>query len=154
MFICRIIIMATLDSLPSAAEKGFKDASAYDAHRPSYPDEAVERFLEKMQVTGQSDINIVEIASGTGKFTEVLAKRPERFLIKAIEPHETMRQKLVEKDLPAVEVVNGSANKMPVEEEWGDVCIAAQVRCTTFPESRTFFKKRFVTNMDRRHSTG
>ncbi|KAH6648551.1 methyltransferase [Truncatella angustata] len=118
--------MASSNDLPSAATEGFKDASAYDAHRPSYPPEAVDAFLNSMKATGQSDVRIVEIASGTGKFTEQLASRPEQFLIKAIEPHETMRQKLSEKDLPAVEVVDGSATKMPVDDEWGDACIAAQ----------------------------
>ncbi|KAK6088251.1 methyltransferase C25B8.09 [Seiridium cupressi] len=118
--------MASTNDLPSVATEGFRDAQSYDAHRPSYPPEAVEAFLKNMKVTGMSDIRILEIASGTGKFTEQLAKRPERFIVKAVEPHETMRQKLAEKDLPAVEVVNGSANKIPVEEEWGDACIAAQ----------------------------
>ncbi|KAK9775779.1 putative Methyltransferase [Seiridium cardinale] len=118
--------MASTNDLPSVATEGFSDAQSYDAHRPSYPPEAVEAFLKNMKVTGMSDIRILEIASGTGKFTEQLAKRPERFIVKAVEPHETMRQKLAEKDLPAVEVVNGSANKIPVEEEWGDACIAAQ----------------------------
>ncbi|KAM0819353.1 putative Methyltransferase [Seiridium cardinale] len=115
--------MASTNDLPSVATEGFSDAQSYDAHRPSYPPEAVEAFLKNMKVTGMSDIRILEIASGTGKFTEQLAKRPERFIVKAVEPHETMRQKLAEKDLPAVEVVNGSANKIPVEEEWGDACI-------------------------------
>ena len=73
-------------------------------------------------------MNIVELASGGGKFTEVLAARPERYSIKAVEPHGPMREKLVEKDLPGVEVLNGKADKMPVESEWGDACIVAQVR--------------------------
>lgn len=118
--------MASQNSLPSQATEGFKDAAAYDTYRPSYSPEAVDKFLDHLNVTGLSDIKIVEIAAGTGKFTELLAKRPEQFLVKAIEPHKTMRQKLAEKDLPAVEVIHGSANKMPVEDEWGDICIAAQ----------------------------
>ncbi|KAK7951117.1 MFS-type transporter [Apiospora aurea] len=118
--------MASHTTLPSAAAEGFKDAAFYDAHRPSYPSEVVESFLEALKITGQSDMNIVEVASGTGKFTELLAGRPERFLIKAIEPHEGMRGRLAEKDLPAVEVVDGTADKMPVSNDWGDACIAAQ----------------------------
>ncbi|KAI0168688.1 methyltransferase [Pestalotiopsis sp. NC0098] len=118
--------MASSNILPVAAEEGFKDATAYDAYRPSYPPEAVEKFFKGMKLAGTSDARVVEIASGTGKFTEQLANQPERYLIKAIEPHETMRQKLAEKDLPAVEVLNGSASKMPVDNEWGDACIAAQ----------------------------
>lgn len=113
--------------LPSAAAQGFQDASAYDAHRPSYPPTAVEKFLANLKVAGQKpDTKIVELAAGTGKFTELLAQRPERFLVKAIEPHAGMRGKLVDKDLPAVEVVDGTAENMPVNAEWGDACIAAQ----------------------------
>ncbi|KAI1806701.1 S-adenosyl-L-methionine-dependent methyltransferase [Daldinia bambusicola] len=113
-------------NLPAAAEEGFKDAASYDAYRPSYPPEAVDTFLEKLNVAQQFGSQIVEIASGTGKFTELLAKRPESFTVKAIEPHHGMREKLAQKDLAGVEVIDGKADKMPVEDEWGDACIAAQ----------------------------
>jgi 16S rRNA A1518/A1519 N6-dimethyltransferase RsmA/KsgA/DIM1 with predicted DNA glycosylase/AP lyase activity len=119
--------MAAQNNLPSIVAEGFKDATAYDAHRPSFPPTVVETFLKNLKVTGQSDLNIVEVASGTGKFTELLASRPERFTVKAIEPHQGMREKLADKDLPGVEVIDGSAEKMPVVDEWGDACIAAQV---------------------------
>lgn len=112
--------------LPAVAQEGFKDAASYDAYRPSYPPEAVEKFLKNLKVADQYDAKIVEIASGTGKFTELLAQRPETFTIKAIEPHPGMREKLAQKDLPGVEVADGKAEKMPVEDEWGDACIAAQ----------------------------
>ncbi|KAJ3555261.1 hypothetical protein NPX13_g10390 [Xylaria arbuscula] len=114
------------NNLPSAAQEGFKDATAYDIHRPNYPPEAVEIFLQSLNLAGQDEMNVVELASGGGKFTEVLAARPERYTIKAVEPHGPMRDKLVEKDLPGVEVLNGKADKMPVEGEWGDACIVAQ----------------------------
>lgn len=119
--------MTSHATLPHAAAEGFKDAAAYDTYRPSYPKEAVDLLLNKLKVAGQTDARIVEIAAGTGKFTELLAARPERFLVKAVEPHDGMRGKLAEKDLPAVQVLEGKADKMPVEEEWGDACIAAQV---------------------------
>ncbi|OTA93611.1 hypothetical protein M434DRAFT_395428 [Hypoxylon sp. CO27-5] len=113
-------------SLPAQAEEGFKDAASYDAYRPSYPPEAVEKFLTSLKVSQQFDAKIVEIASGTGKFTELLAQRPEKFIVKAVEPHQSMREKLVQKDLPGVEVIDGKADKMPINDEWGDACIAAQ----------------------------
>lgn len=114
-------------NLPVAAEEGFKDAASYDAYRPSYPSEAVEAFLTKLNVAQLDDAKIIEIAAGTGKFTELLAQRPERFTVKAIEPHHGMREKLAQKDLRGVEVADGKADKMPVGNEWGDACIAAQV---------------------------
>lgn len=84
--------------LAPAALEGFKNAAAYDAHRPSYPPEAVDALLEKMRLLSrdvnvvagigsgsattttnddddekQGDVTrIVEIATGTGKFTEAL----------------------------------------------------------------------------------
>ncbi|KAJ8124955.1 hypothetical protein O1611_g8685 [Lasiodiplodia mahajangana] len=118
--------MTSQSDLPAVAEEGFKDATAYDTHRPNYPPEAVEKFLQNLKISGQDEVNIVEIASGTGKFTEVLAVRPERFSVKAVEPHGPMRDKLAQKDLQGVEVLDGKADKMPVDDEWGDVCIAAQ----------------------------
>ncbi|KAI0555160.1 S-adenosyl-L-methionine-dependent methyltransferase [Xylaria curta] len=119
--------MTSLSNLPVAAENGFKDAHSYDTHRPNYPPEAVDAFLQNLKVAGQDEtVNIVEIASGTGKFTQLLAARPERYSVKAVEPHGPMRDKLAQKDLPGVEVLNGKADKMPVDDEWGDVCITAQ----------------------------
>ncbi|KXJ95986.1 methyltransferase domain-containing protein [Microdochium bolleyi] len=118
--------MTSHASLPTEASEGFKNAAAYDTHRPSYPAEAVELFLNNLKIAGQSDVRVVEIAAGTGKFTEILAARPERFITKAVEPHDGMRAVLQKKDLQAVEVLDGRADKMPVDEEWGDACIAAQ----------------------------
>ncbi|RYO80208.1 hypothetical protein DL766_009330 [Monosporascus sp. MC13-8B] len=118
--------MASKHALPIVAEEGFKNAAAYDVHRPSYPPEAVDAFLSALKVANYPESKIVEVASGTGKFTELLARRPERFLVKAVEPHDGMRGKLVKKDLPGVEVLAGKAEKMPVDDEWGDACIAAQ----------------------------
>jgi SAM-dependent methyltransferase len=125
--------MTAQSNLPQAAEEGFKDASAYDTHRPTYPLEAVEVFLQHLNVAKQDEAKIVEIASGTGKFTEILAARPERYTVKAVEPHEPMRNKLAKKDLRGVEILDGKADKMPVDSEWGDACIAAQVRLPICP---------------------
>jgi ubiquinone/menaquinone biosynthesis C-methylase UbiE len=119
--------MTAHSNLATAAAEGFKDASSYDAYRPSYSPDIVGSFLGKLKIAGQPDLTIVEIASGTGKFTELLANRTEGFVIKAVEPHEGMREKLAEKDLPGVEVVDGTADSVPVGDEWGDACIVAQV---------------------------
>lgn len=114
------------EPLAKEAAKGFANASAYDAYRPSYPPEAVEALLKQLHVAGQPHANVVEIASGTGKFTEQLAARPESYNVVAIEPHAGMRAELERKALRDVEVVDGHAAKMPVGDEWGDACIAAQ----------------------------
>ena len=118
--------MASSYNLPQAAADGFKDASNYDTYRPSYPPEAVESLLKKLKISGQSNANVVEIGSGTGKFTELLANRPENFNITAVEPHVPMREQLEAKRLKGVKVLDGHATKLPVEGAWGDACVVAQ----------------------------
>jgi SAM-dependent methyltransferase len=118
--------MGAPDILPAAATEGFKDASAYDAYRPSYPSEAVESFLKHLKIAGQANLNVIEIAAGTGKFTELLSARHENFDIVAVEPHAGMRNQLVDKNLRNVQALDGHAAKLPVTDMWGDACIAAQ----------------------------
>lgn len=115
--------------LPTAASAGFKDAKAYDAHRPSYPPAAVSALLEQLQTAGRARARLVELGAGTGKFTELLAARREAFDVVAVEPHADMRARLEAKELPGpgtVTVVDGHAAGMPVEAGWGDACVAAQ----------------------------
>ncbi|EXJ96068.1 hypothetical protein A1O1_01194 [Capronia coronata CBS 617.96] len=94
------------------AQAGFASASAYDAHRPSYPAEAVDRLLESLGMAGVKGAKIADLAAGTGKFTEILARRPEEYDIVAIEPHDAMREQLQRKALPRVRVVKGTADNM------------------------------------------
>ncbi|KAJ2905096.1 putative methyltransferase protein [Zalerion maritima] len=112
--------------LPTAAVTGFAPANTYDAHRPSYPPEAVSGLLSHMGLAGIHGAKVVEIASGTGKFTQLLAAREEEFEILAVEPHEGMRRELETKNLQGVKVMDGHASKTPVGAEWGEGCIAAQ----------------------------
>jgi ubiquinone/menaquinone biosynthesis C-methylase UbiE len=118
--------MGTKYDLPKAAAEGFKDAGAYDAYRPSYPSEAVEALLRHLKIADKPNVNVVEIAAGTGKFTELLAKRHENYNIRAVEPHAGMRSQLEKKQLRNVTVIDGHAAKMPVEDGWAQACIAAQ----------------------------
>ena len=120
--------MSTKFALPQQAQEGFSDAASYDQHRPSYPIDAVEQLLVNLGVANQPSARIIELACGTGKFTEALAQRPEKFEVIAVEPHAGMRETLVRKNLSAdIKVVDGDASKMPIEEDWGDALIAAQV---------------------------
>ena len=45
------------------------------------------RLLEHLQVSGVKRARIIDLAAGTGKFTELLVGRSEDFEILAIEPH-------------------------------------------------------------------
>lgn len=73
-------------SLAPAAEAGFQNASAYDAHRPAYPTAGIQKLLQHMRLAGALHARIVEVAAGTGKFTEALAARVEAFEVVAVEP--------------------------------------------------------------------
>jgi ubiquinone/menaquinone biosynthesis C-methylase UbiE len=83
-------------------------------------------LLNHLDLLNQNNARVVDLGSGTGKFTELLVARPEKFEVLAIEPHEGMRAALMKKDL-GIKVLNGNAEDMPIEEGWGDALIAAQV---------------------------
>ena len=125
-----ILILPTMPvpALSSIAQTGFSAAHSYDLHRPSYNKAAVEHLLKNLALSGAAGANVLEIASGTGKFTTLLAARDEAFAIVAVEPHRQMSAVLQQKNLAGVEVREGSAYAIPVEDGWADAVIAAQVR--------------------------
>ena len=114
-------------SVSDAATKGFTNALAYDANRPSYPPKAVEALLERLQICGFQGARVVDLAAGTGKFSEMLSARVEDYEIIAVEPHPEMRSQLEGKRLRRVSLIDGSATKMSVESQTADAVVAAQV---------------------------
>jgi ubiquinone/menaquinone biosynthesis C-methylase UbiE len=117
--------MASAEYLQASSD-GFKDAKAYDTHRPSYPSEAVQSLLTHLGLAGKSKARIIDLAAGTGKSTELLSARPEEYEILAVEPTASMRETLAEKKLRGVEVKEGTAEKMDVEDGWADGIVVAQ----------------------------
>lgn len=115
-------------TIHQAATTGFNNAQAYDTHRPSYPPAAVQALLAHLDLVGRPGARIVDLAAGTGKFTEALAARDEKFEIMAVEPLGPMRDALREKRLPGVSVEEGAAADMPVGDGWADGVVVAQVR--------------------------
>lgn len=113
--------------LSSAADKGFAKASSYDAHRPSYPLAAVDDLLAKLQVKDLKEARIVDLGAGTGKLTEMLARRDEEYEIIAVEPHGEMRKECEGKRLRGVTILQGDATSMPVESQSVDAVVVAQV---------------------------
>ncbi|KPM38083.1 hypothetical protein AK830_g8491 [Neonectria ditissima] len=119
--------MASTHAVHDAASKGFHNAQSYDAHRPSYGDAAVSSLLKHLNLEGEVGGRIVDLGAGTGKFTEVLAARPEGFEIIAVEPLNSMRETLAAKQLKGVKTRAGTASKIEaVEDGWADGCIVAQ----------------------------
>lgn len=104
-------ILLTMSLAPAAAA-GFHNAAAYDAHRPAYPAAAVQALLTHMHLADKPHARLVEVAAGTGKFTEALAGRHEGFEVVAVEPHEEMRRALEAKALRGVCVRAGRAEEL------------------------------------------
>lgn len=137
-------------ALAPAAAAGFRDAAAYDAHRPAYPAAAVERLLDRMGLssatygggaTGGTEEGrgttrrVVEVAAGTGKMTEAMVLGAAglgggRLEVLATEPHPEMRRELEGKRLPGVVVREARADELSgrggVEKGWADGVVAAQ----------------------------
>ncbi|OWP07583.1 hypothetical protein B2J93_9035 [Marssonina coronariae] len=107
---------------------GFRNASPSNRNWPSFPPEAVEKLLGHLGVAGQQGARIVDLACGTGKFTELLT-RDEGCEVVGVEPHEGIRDVFVKKGLENVKEVDGGAGNMPVEGDWGHVLVAVQVSC-------------------------
>ena len=114
------------------AQTSFTNSTAYDAHRPTYPAESVQHLLEQCRVAGKRGARIIDLAAGTGKFTEALAAREEGFEIIAVEPHADMRKVLIERGLKGVTVLDGTAEDVPVENGWADAVLVAQVGIEPF----------------------
>lgn len=118
-------------ALSNPAQQGFSGSAAYDQHRPSYPAESVENLLRELKVAGIQGARILDLGAGTGKFTELLAKRPEKFEIVAVEPHDDMRKTLADKNLTGVKTIKGFAESIDgVETGWADAVVVAQVGST------------------------
>lgn len=116
-------------ALAKSAQQGFSSSAAYDQHRPSYPADSVENLLKELKISGIKGARVLDLAAGTGKFTELLSQRPEKFEILAVEPHDDMRRTLAEKSLPSVKTTKGFAEHIEgVETGWADAVIVAQVR--------------------------
>ncbi|OAA73460.1 Methyltransferase type 11 [Cordyceps fumosorosea ARSEF 2679] len=109
----------------TVAATGFKNASAYDEHRPTYNPEVVDAIVSNLGLSGKKNARIVDIAAGTGKFTEVLADRDEHFEIVAVEPVESMRTTLVSKNL-GIRVQDGLASCLDLPDAWADAITVAQ----------------------------
>ena len=120
---------------PRISEKalnGFAQAALYDEHRPSYPQEAVAKLLVAAAVNDIEHAKVLDLAAGTGKLTELLAARDERFNIIAVEPHSGMREQLERKRLRNVKVTDGLSTSIPAEDKSIDAMFAAQVRFQHF----------------------
>ncbi|HTW55864.1 MAG TPA: class I SAM-dependent methyltransferase [Thermoplasmata archaeon] len=102
--------------------RGFDRAAArYERARPDYPPAAV-RYLGRVLRLGPGTI-VVDLGSGTGKFTRALA--PLRAARVAVEPTPGMRR-VFERAVPDVPVLDGTAESIPLPDGFADAVVCAQ----------------------------
>ena len=102
-----------------AAEDGFgRNAGIYQQARPSYPSELLARFVDHYG----SD-RILEIGAGSGIFTQQLVDAG--LDVVAVEPVASMRDHLMQQ-VPCIEVLDGTAERLPVGDASFDVVAVAQ----------------------------
>ncbi len=111
--------MSTIHPL---AQGGFSQASeAYERGRPDYPVEAVDWLVAELEI--QPGRRLLDLGAGTGKFTRMLV--PTGAAIVAVEPVRAMRDQLAAR-LPGVEVLDGTAETIPLADETIDAVVVAQ----------------------------
>lgn len=96
-----------------AAAHGFaQNAEAYERARPSYPAAAISCIVGRAGMGPGR--RVVDLAAGTGKLTRLLV--PSGADVVAVEPVEAMRAEL-ERAVPDVEIVDGTAEAIPLPDE-------------------------------------
>ena len=95
-------------------------AAEYDAVRPDYAPEAVERVQEALGLGPQA--RVVDLAAGSGTLTRALARTFADVV--AIEPDDDMRAVLARR-LPEVELLVGTAEQIPLPDASVDAMFVA-----------------------------
>lgn len=108
--------------IDDVAARGFgAGAAAYEAARPGYPDEAIAVLRDDVAV-GEGT-RVLDLAAGTGKLTRRLVELGASVI--AIEPVPAMRDQLAAV-LPHLDVREGTAEEIPVDDASVDVVTVAQ----------------------------
>jgi SAM-dependent methyltransferase len=109
-------------AIHESAAIGFGRAGAdYERGRPGYPPEAVEALVRELQI--RPGRRVVDLAAGTGKLTRALT--PYGASLLAVEPVGGMREQLA-RSVPEVEVLDGTAERIPLADESVDAVLVAQ----------------------------
>jgi SAM-dependent methyltransferase len=96
-------------------------AEDYEATRPGWPHEPFAIAFEQFDVPERPAV--VDIAAGTGKLTRTLA--PLAGTLVAVEPDAALRA-VLQRELPDVTVLEGTAEELPLETGSADVACAGQ----------------------------
>jgi SAM-dependent methyltransferase len=102
---------------PVAAAGFGSAADVYERARPSYPQDAVDWFVERAGIGPGT--TVVDVGAGTGKLTRLLV--PSGARVVAVEPIPEMRAKISD-----VEVLDGTAEQLPLPDGAADAITVAQ----------------------------
>ena len=107
--------------LHPGSRKGFaRSGELYDRARSEYPDAVVERLFKHLGL--KPGARVLELASGTGKFTEKLLRAGVELTV--VEPSAEMRSVLARRASPLL-VVDAIAEALPFPSEFYDFVFAA-----------------------------
>ena len=96
-------------------------ADVYERSRPEYPAEAVATLVAECRIApGRT---VLDLAAGTGKLTRLLV--PSGAELVAIEPLAGMRAEFT-KRLPGVQLLDGTAEAIPLDDASVDAVLVAQ----------------------------
>ncbi|MDQ4018776.1 MAG: class I SAM-dependent methyltransferase [Actinomycetota bacterium] len=109
-------------AIHDAAAVGFeRGAAEYERGRPGYPAEAVQTLVRALAIG--PGVRVLDLAAGTGKLTrELVAGGAD---VVAVEPVDAMRATLAGA-LPGVEVLSGTAERLPLGPDSVEAVTAAQ----------------------------
>lgn len=109
------------NSIHQFAARGFEvSTDAYERGRPDYPADAVDCLIRELDLNpGKA---VADLGAGTGKLTKLIKKSQARIV--AIEPVEGMRRKFSSL-LPEIEILDGTAENIPLESRSLDAVVAA-----------------------------
>lgn len=109
-------------TLHHAARDGFStQAEAYVRGRPEYPT-AIQDWL-RAELSLRTGCTVVDLGAGTGKFTSQLTASGARVL--AVEPITAMADQL-RKEQPGVQILEGTADRIPLADSSCDAVVCAQ----------------------------
>ncbi|MGH2723090.1 MAG: class I SAM-dependent methyltransferase [Actinomycetota bacterium] len=110
------------EEVHDAARRGFGEAAAeYDAIRPDYPESAIDRMAQELELGPGA--SVLDLGAGTGKLTRLLAATGAGLV--ALEPVEGMWRTLV-RMVPDVPVAAGVAEALPFAGASFDAAVAGQ----------------------------
>jgi ubiquinone/menaquinone biosynthesis C-methylase UbiE len=102
--------------------RSFEEISElYERVRPSYPDEAVDWLVDRLDVGAAS--TVLDLGAGTGKLTRSFVGRVARVV--AVEPGPEMLATL-RRVVPEAEALLGAAEAIPLDDDSADAVVCGQ----------------------------